>query len=136
MTELTAQPKRRIGTLIWLIASQLMALGSLLIWAIVAGLSGMAADSGGSPAVLTFILVVWAYPLSPLILAIGAWIAFTCRKNRLASILSGLTSAPPVLLCLSVWIADLVGHIQARSFQMPTTIQLSAQSIEWEQKQR
>ena len=31
MTELTTQPKRSIGTLIWLIVSQLMALGSLWI---------------------------------------------------------------------------------------------------------
>jgi hypothetical protein len=109
VTELTAQSKRSIGTLIWLIVSQLMALGSLFIWAIMAGLSGMAADSGGSPAVLTFILVIWAYPLFPLIVAIGAWIAFACRKNWLASILSGLTFAPPVLLYLFVWIANLIG---------------------------
>jgi hypothetical protein len=41
--------------------------------------------------------------------AIGAWIAFACRKNRLAAILSGLTFAPPVLLALFVWIANLIG---------------------------
>jgi len=109
MTELTTQPKRSTGTLIWLIVSQLMALGSLLIWAIMAGLSVMAVDSGASPAALTFILVVWAYPLFPLVMAIGAWIAFACRKNRLAAILSGLTFVPPVLLYLFVWIANLIG---------------------------
>ena len=95
--------------MIWLIVSQLMALGSLLIWAIVAGLSGMAADSGGSPAVLTFILVVWAYPLFPLVMAIGAWIAFAFRKNRAAVILSGLSFAPPVLLYLVMWIGNSIG---------------------------
>lgn len=64
MTELTAQPKRSIGTLIWLIVSQLLALGSLLIWAVLAGLSVMAFDSGQSPAAWTFVLAVWAYPSS------------------------------------------------------------------------
>ena len=86
-----------------------MALGSLAIWAVVAGLSGMAADSGGSPAVLTFILAIWAYPLFPLSLAIGAWIAFLLRKNWLASILSGFTFVPPLLLGLLVWIASMIG---------------------------
>jgi hypothetical protein len=105
----TARPKRRIGTLIWLIVSQLMAVGSLLIWALLAGLSGMAADEGTSPQVVTFILVIWAYPIFPLIMAIGAWIAFACRKNWLAAILSGMTIAPPVLLALFVWIANLIG---------------------------
>ena len=109
MAERTARPKRRIGTLIWLIVSQLMAVGSLLIWAIVAGLSGMAADSGTSPGVVTFILVIWAYPLFPLVMAVGAWIAFAFRKNRLASILSGLSFAPPVLLILFLWTASLIG---------------------------
>jgi len=109
VTELTAQRKRRIGTLIWLIVSQLMALGSLLLWALVAGLSGVAADSGTSPAVVTFILVVWAYPLFPLIMAVGAWIAFACRKNGLASILSGLSFAPPLLLFAFLWTASLIG---------------------------
>jgi hypothetical protein len=90
MAELTAKPKRSIVTLIWLIVSQLMALVSLLFWVVVAGLSVMAADSGSSPEVLTFILAVWAYPLFPLVMAIGAWIAFAFRKNRLAAILSGL----------------------------------------------
>jgi hypothetical protein len=111
MTERSARPKRRIGTLIWLIVSQLMAVGSLLIWAFVAGLSGMAADSGTSPAVVTFILVIWAYPLFPLVVAIGAWIAFAFRRNRLAAILSGVTFAPPVLLFLFLWIASLIGPV-------------------------
>jgi hypothetical protein len=109
MTERTARPKRRIGTTIWLIVSQLMALGSLLIWAYLAGMSGFAADSGSNPAVVTFILVIWAYPLFPLVMAVGAWIAFAFRKNRLAAILSGLTFAPPVLLILFFFIASLIG---------------------------
>ena len=49
MTELAAPPKRRTGLLIWLIVSQLLAVGSLLIWALIAGLSVMAFDEGSSP---------------------------------------------------------------------------------------
>ena len=109
MTERTTQPKRRIGLLIWLIVSQLMALGSLVIWAFVAGMSVMAFDEGPSRAAWTFVLTIWAYPLFPLVMAIGAWIAFAFRKNRLAAILSGLAFAPPVLLYLFMWIASLIG---------------------------
>jgi hypothetical protein len=108
MTKLAAQPKRSTGTLIWLIVSQLMALGSLLIWAVLVGLSGMAADSGSSSAALKFILIVWAYPLFPLVMAIVAWIAFWCRKNLIAAILSGLAFIPPVLLYFIIWCGNLV----------------------------
>ena len=104
MTKLTAKPKRSIGVLIWLIISQLMALGSLWIWAVVAGLSVMAFDSGQSPEAWTIVLAVWAYPLFPLVMAIGAWIAFAFHKNRLAVMLSGVTFVPPVLLYLVILI--------------------------------
>ena len=109
MTERTTQPKRRIGLLIWLIVSQLMALGSLVIWAFVAGMSVMAFDEGPSRAAWTLVLTVWAYPLFPLVMAIGAWIAFAFRKNRPAATLSGLAFAPPVLLYLVIWIGNLIG---------------------------
>jgi len=59
MTELAAPPKRRTGLLIWLIVSQLLAVGSLLIWAIMAGLSVMAFDTGESPEAWAFVLAVW-----------------------------------------------------------------------------
>jgi len=109
MTELTAKPKRSIVTLIWLIVSQLMALVSLLFWVVVAGLSVMAFDEGQSPEAWTFVLAVWAYPLFPLVMAIGAWIAFAFRKNWPAAILSGLAFAPPVLLYLVLWIGNSIG---------------------------
>ncbi|MBN1579779.1 MAG: hypothetical protein JXA89_03690 [Anaerolineae bacterium] len=48
MTEHTVQPKRKIGVLIWLIVSQLMALGTLFFWVIAAGTSVMALDEGSS----------------------------------------------------------------------------------------
>jgi uncharacterized BrkB/YihY/UPF0761 family membrane protein len=100
MTELTEKPKRSIVTLIWLIVSQLLALATLLFWVVAAGVSVMAFDEGPSPEAWRFVIAVWAYPLFPLVMAIGAWIAFAFRKNWLAAILSGLTFAPAGLLYL------------------------------------
>ena len=102
MTEVTAQPKRRIGLLIWLIVSQLLAVGSLLFWVLAAGFAVMAFDEGNTPEARRFVLAVWSYPLFPLIMAIGAWVAFAFRKNRLAAVLTGLTFAPMLLLFLAM----------------------------------
>jgi hypothetical protein len=100
MTEHSAKPKRSMGILLWLIVSQLMALGTLFFWIIAAGTSVMAFDEGPSPEAWRFVLLVWAYPLFPLVMAIGAWIAFALRKNWLAAILSTKTFLPPVVLIL------------------------------------
>jgi hypothetical protein len=104
MTRATAQPKRRTGLVIWLIVSQLLALGSLWLWVLAAGLSVMAFDSGDSPEAWRFVIAVWAYPLFPLIMALSAWVAFAFRKNRLAAVLTGLTFAPPAVLYLLMMI--------------------------------
>lgn len=109
MTEIAAQPKCRTGLLAWLILSQLLALGSLLIWLVMAGLSVMAFDAGESPEAWAFVLTVWAYPLFPLVMALGAWIAFARHRNRLAAVLSGLAFAPPVLFYLFLWVATSIG---------------------------
>ena len=96
--------KPRTGLVIWMIVSQILALLSLIIWLLVAGLSVMAFDSGVSAEAWTFVIVVWSYPLIPLVLVIGSWIAFARRRNRLAAVLSGLSFAPPVLfyLCIAI----------------------------------
>ena len=100
MTEPTEKPKRRIALVIWMIVSQLLAVGSLVIWAFLAGMSVMAFDEGSSPIAWAIVLTVWAYPIFPLILAISAWVAFAFRRNRLAAVLTGLTFVPPVLFAL------------------------------------
>ena len=100
MTEVSAQPKRRTGLLIWLIVSQLLAIASLRLWVLVAGLSVMAFDEGDSPVAWAIVIAAWAYPLFPLSMAISAWLAFALRKNRLAAVLSGLTIVVPAIFCL------------------------------------
>jgi hypothetical protein len=107
LTALTVTPKRRTGLLIWLILSQLLAVGSLLIWALMAGLSVMAFDSGSTPEAWAFVIAVWSYPLFPLVMAVGAWIAYAFRKNRLAAVLSGLSFAPPILFYIFLWVINL-----------------------------
>jgi uncharacterized BrkB/YihY/UPF0761 family membrane protein len=109
MTELTEKPKRSIVTLIWLIVSQLIALATLPFWLVVAGLSVMAFDEGGSPTAWAIVIAAWAYPLFPLVMAIGAWIAFAFRRNWLAAILSGLTFTPAGLLYLLLRFGSLIG---------------------------
>ena len=108
MSETSAQPKRT-GLIIWMILSQLLALASLFIWMLVAGLSVMAFDQGSSPEAWTFVIAVWSYPLIPLILIIAAWIAFAKRRNTLAGVLSGLSFAPPFLLYIFLRVATLIG---------------------------
>ncbi len=100
----TEQPKRRTGLLIWLIVSQLLAVGSLWFWVVFAGLSVMAFDEGGSPTAWAIVIGAWAYPLFPLTMAISAWLAFALRKNRLAAVLTGLTFAPAWLFILAMMI--------------------------------
>ncbi|MGD8794803.1 MAG: hypothetical protein PVF47_19800 [Anaerolineae bacterium] len=107
MTEVAAPPKRRTGLLIWMIVSQLLAIGSLWFWALVAGLSVMAFDEGSSPLAWAIVITAWAYPLFPLLMAISAWVAFAFRKNRLAAVLTGLTIALPVLFCLLLGVLSL-----------------------------
>lgn len=108
MTESTTpQPKKRTGLLIWMILSQLIAVGSLVFWLVAAGLSVMAFDQGSTPEAWTFVLLVWSYPLFPLAIIIGAWIAYRRRRNTLAAVLSGLSFAPPVLCILVMIIGNM-----------------------------
>ena len=99
--------KPRTGLLIWMIVSQVLTVLSLVIWLFLAGISVMAFDSGVSAEAWTIVIAVWSYPIIPILLVIGAWIAFARRKNVLAAVLSGLSFAPPILLMLLVLILNL-----------------------------
>ena len=84
--------------LIWLVASQLLALASLVFWLLIAGLSVMAFDSGVTAEAWAFVIAVWSYPIWPLVFAIAAWIAYARRKDRLAGVLTTLTFLPVLVL--------------------------------------
>jgi hypothetical protein len=100
--EAEAKPAVRSRTpiLIWLIASQILALASLFFWLLMAGLSVMAFDSGITPEAWTFVITVWSYPLWPLAFAIASWIAYARKKDRLAGILTTFTFLPVLVLFL------------------------------------
>jgi len=84
--------------LFWLVASQVLALLSLIVWLVVAGLSVMAFDSGVTTEAWTFVIAVWSYPIWPIGFAIAAWIAYARKKSRLAGILTTLTFLPVLVL--------------------------------------
>ncbi len=77
--------------LFWLIVSQVLALGSLLPWFVVAGLSFMAFDSGFSWTALLFVALVWSYPVFILICILVAWLLYR-RSYHTGSLIS--TSIP------------------------------------------
>jgi hypothetical protein len=106
MSQQTTDPPRN-GLVAWMIISQVLTLLSLVLWLMVAGVSVMAFDSGVSAEAWTIVIAVWSYPVIPIVLVIGAWIAFARRKNKLAAVLSGLSFAPPFLLFLIVLIMNL-----------------------------
>lgn len=108
MTEPVEVHKPRTGLVIWMIVSQLLAALSLVPWLLMAGLSVMAFDSGVTAEAWTFVILVWSYPVIPLVLVIAAWIAFAKRRNILAAILSGLTFTPIALLLLAMWVQNAI----------------------------
>ncbi len=98
MTENAAQPKR-IGLLIWMILTQLLALASLLPWSIATIMSLAAGGSDGLP---MWMIAVLSYPIFLIVIIVGAWVSYNKRKNILAAILSGLLLAPLVWLVLAI----------------------------------
>ena len=105
---LETKPSSRKPILICLILSQALALGSLLLWLVMAGLSVMAFDSGVTQEAWNFVIIVWAYPLLPLVFAIASWIAYARRKDRLAGILTTFTFLPILVLIAVIFVGNFM----------------------------
>jgi hypothetical protein len=101
-TALESKPVARRPVLIWLILSQILALLSLVFWLLIAGLSVMAFDSGVTREAWTFVIVVWSYPIWPIIFTIAAWVAYARKKDKLAGVLTTLTFLPMLVLLLII----------------------------------
>jgi len=99
---LESNPPSRKPILIWLIVSQVLALASLFFWLFMAGLSVMAFDSGVTQEAWNFVIVVWLYPVWPILFAIAAWIAYARKKDKLAGVLTTLTFLPVLVLILII----------------------------------
>jgi hypothetical protein len=68
----------------------------------------MAFDSGESTGAWIFVIATWAYPIFPIAMVIGAWIAFAKHKDKLAGILSGLSFVLPLCFFLIVGLASMI----------------------------
>jgi hypothetical protein len=101
---LETDPPSRKPILIWLIISQLLALASLVVWLLMAGLSVMAFDSGVTQEAWNFVIAVWLYPIWPIAIAIASWIAYWRKKDKLAGVLTTFTFLPILILVLLVLI--------------------------------
>ena len=93
-------PPSRKPILIWLIVSQILAVASLFFWLVMAGLSVMAFDSGVTQEAWNFVIVVWLYPVWPILFAIAAWVAYARKKDKLAGVLTTFTFLPILILML------------------------------------
>ena len=104
-----AAPRSR-KTLAWMVATQLLALASLLPWLAVAGTSILAFDSPVSAEAVAprvFMGVVWSYPLLPLGCAAAAWLAYARRRFRRAAVLSAVPLLPALpLLAYLLWVSS------------------------------
>ncbi len=112
MSELANKSKSRTAVLFFLIGSQVLAVMSLLIWLFAALASVMALDSGQTREAWTSVISVWSYPIFPIAMAVGAWIAYARGRNIPAMIPSGLTFAPSLLLYLGLAVGSLVPFLQ------------------------
>ena len=80
----------------------MLALASLVVWLLMAGLSGMAFDLGVTQEAWNFVIVVWLYPIWPIVFSIAAWIAYWRKKDKLAGILTLLTFFPILVLLIII----------------------------------
>ena len=100
--ELETNLLSRKPILIWLIVSQVLALASLFVWLLMAGLSVMAFDSGVTQEAWNFVIAVWLYPIWPIVFAIASWIAYWRKKDKLAGVLTSLTFLPILVLLVII----------------------------------
>lgn len=103
MTEEIVQPKRT-GLLIWLIVSQIAAVGSLCVWP---SLLTVALFLFITIYLLPLGVVIIVLPIFQLVMAISAWVAFARRKDKRAAYLSGLSFVPIFLVYLIYQILDI-----------------------------
>jgi len=99
---LETNPPSRKPILIWLIASQVLALASLFFWLLMAGLSVMAFDSGVTQEAWNFVIAVRLYPIWPIVFAITAWVAYARKRDKLAGVLTTLTFLPILVLIIVI----------------------------------
>lgn len=90
---------------VWLLVSQVIGLFPLIPWLIVAPFSLMAFDGGASNEAMTWVGVIWCYPVLPVGASLIAWVLFVFKKDRAALI---VTSLP---LLVAVPLLGFIGYL-------------------------
>jgi hypothetical protein len=83
MTDDAATPRSRLLKPVLVLVSVLAGL-ALLPAGLAGMMSPMMADSGTSPAVIAFIIIMMSLPLALIILPVLAWISYLRRRDRMA----------------------------------------------------
>jgi hypothetical protein len=93
----------RWPVLLWLILSQLLYLLLLLPWFIISGMSLLAFDAGVNAYNLTFVIVIWSYPLWPLLFSIRAWVAYARKNYKMSLVWTTVPLALILLVVVLIW---------------------------------
>lgn len=88
----------RGAQLAWLIAGQIIAGLSLILWLVIAIVTTVAVATEGGAGAWIFGAIVWAYPLWPVGFSIAAWRAWRRGRSTWAGLLIGLSFLPGVML--------------------------------------
>ena len=102
MNAASSRPNPDIRLKIWMIISQLLAFGSLLIWGVFAFMSLLFFDAKASLQAFAPMIALWAYPILPIGFSIAAWVSYARRMTVWAAVFSGISAAPIFLACISI----------------------------------
>lgn len=102
-----SQPWRRYLLPAYLILTQLLTLASLILWALIWGLSSMAYDQGPSPEADRIFYGVMAYPLFPILCIALTWILYALKQRKAAAVVTTLPLIPPLLLIGMLIVSNL-----------------------------
>jgi len=95
------KPRRLV--LIWLVISQLLAIGSLIPWLAYAAIS-----TGGTSAwTIIFVSLTFAYPFIVIVCAIQAWLMYRACKFRQSLFITSLFLVGPIFYLVTIYVTTL-----------------------------
>ena len=100
------KPRRLV--IIWLVISQLLAIGSLIPWLAYAIYAYMALSNGISTIwEVLFISFTFAYPILAIACAVLAWRLYRAHKDRQALIVTSLFLVGPIFYAVTIYATSL-----------------------------
>jgi hypothetical protein len=100
--------KPRWPVTIWLVISQLLAVGALIPWLAYA-INAYAALYNGISTIweIIFISFTFAYPILVIVCAILAWLLYRGHKDRQALIVTSLFLVGPIFYAVTIYVTTL-----------------------------